>query len=581
MTVSSELAKKSPNVRVIGPFLGLPIPGVVRIVLGLPHFPPETEVNCLIFNDGDQITLSSKTSADSFRVAWFDLKGLKPGAKYRYSFQIQGQALDLEGGLTDTDLWFVAPGNPNPSDSFILMSCHNPFMTKPGSAERGWAMWENLHDKINKDDSIRFLILAGDQLYCDDIEDEYIKKLVAKPDDTDLQLEVKKRFIRQYQLFWEDIHYRRILARIPSYAMWDDHDITDGWGGRLESFDNAGDFLLGWKVYYQIAREAYGAYQGIRNPLPIPGVPRTSVTYFFDYGSARFLMFDFRSEKNSAKRQLLSSVHEEVIYQFIEETPENITTLFAISPVCPLRTNISEDKRVTGILKVWLKWQLGVEGSKKKKNKLLRRLRFGRAWVLVAFLLLAFGSPMELNYTAFWTDFGQIAFLITGVIFWGFHECTQLLATKDELPKLTDDMEDGLSSPINIPVLRRLLKSLFSWQSKAGKKAIILSGDIHAAGVTEIICRNNGLNQTIPQYVSTPVAYTPMPKAVEGFTTTTSEIIVSSDDWEIFARNVFYISKRNYAQIFPFKFKETPENPVHFYLEDHQLPLTMPAQFHR
>ena len=107
----------------------------------------------------------------------------------------------------------------------------------------------------------------------------------------------------------------------------------------------------------------------------------------------------------------------------------------------------------------------------------------------------------------------------------------------------------------------------------------ILSGDIHLGGLTEIIDTRDDNKASILQIVSSPIAYKPMPKVVEGLTTTTSEMVLRecSNEERLFARNIFYISKRNFVQIIPDKMNEG--KGIKFFLEGHQLPLVFPKKF--
>ena len=74
----------------------------------------------------------------------------------------------------------------------------------------------------------RFAILAGDQIYADAREAELLK-----------EQDLRKRqelYLGVYQKFWDNIYYRKVLCSLPAYLMWDDHEITDGWGSREDSF---------------------------------------------------------------------------------------------------------------------------------------------------------------------------------------------------------------------------------------------------------------------------------------------------------------------------------------------------------
>ena len=144
------------------------------------------------------------------------------------------------------------------------------------------------------------------------------------------------------------------------------------------------------------------------------------------------------------------------------------------------------------------------------------------------------------------------------------------------LPDLSDDMEDGLSSGSNMESLKEIMECL-TGLSKRGKEVFILSGDIHLGGLTEIIDTRQDPRTQILQVVSSPISNKPMPKVVEGLTTTTSEMVIRESDSEkrLFARNIFYSSKRNFVQLFPDK----KENAIAFHFEGYEFPVVFPKRF--
>ena len=152
-----------------------------------------------------------------------------------------------------------------------------------------------------------------------------------------------------------------------------------------------------------------------------------------------------------------------------------------------------------------------------------------------------------------------------------------LIPLAPELPDLSDDMEDGLSSDSNMESLKEIMDCLTKL-AETGKEVYILSGDIHLGGLTEIIdTRNGDKNSHILQIVSSPISYKPMPKVVAGLTTTSSEMVVRdcAKDKRLFARNIFYLSKRNFAQIFP----DREDKAIVFHFEGHKIPTAFPKKF--
>ena len=360
-----------PESKIIGPFLGPRGETGVEIFIALPDEHSTEELTCRLYENSNEIqSCASSGQRDLYKLFGFRFENLEDDKTYEYRFFLSnGDPLDLGCGLTGEDCKFQVLGKNTEGKSFVLMSCHNPFEKEKGSAEEGWAVWEQLSEHLQEDKSVRLLVLAGDQLYNDDFEKEFIKKLAeknklqAKDDKEKIVEEARKRFIRQYQKYWGNLNYRKVLATTLSVAIWDDHDITDGWGSRPESFDSkeATGFKKNWWEFFEIARDAFKTYQASRNLDPIH---EPCFSFKFDWGGRRFVLADFRSERNSEKKQLWSKEHENAVLGDLRETPEDIKQIFFVSPPGVLRTNFSTDRRMSSSSKNLFKLRRHFERNK-------------------------------------------------------------------------------------------------------------------------------------------------------------------------------------------------------------------------
>lgn len=66
-------------------------------------------------------------------------------------------------------------------------------------------------------------------------------------------------YLGVYKKFWDNVHYRKVLCYLPAILMWDDHDITDGWGWREDSFvdTESATFKPEWARLFEAARGAF------------------------------------------------------------------------------------------------------------------------------------------------------------------------------------------------------------------------------------------------------------------------------------------------------------------------------------
>ena len=374
--------------------------------------------------------------------------------------------------------------------------------------------------------------------------------------------------------------------------MWDDHDITDGWGSRPESFPKksiikkkAYYFKENWWEYFKVAREAFTAYQVSRNNNKISNAPEKVFSSYLDWGDNRFILCDFRSERNSKRKILWSDAHKQAVLSFIKKSPESIKRIFFLTPVVALRTNIKEDQRLGKVAKALFDFKSYI---KKKPKGILLKSNWWYFLPIILFLIPITMLFLKCDGCHFFVGgFQFVTYFILSICFYflSLLSLVYILISKiiikesSHLPELSDDIEDGLSSQANIESLKEILDTLMKVIRENKKEIFILSGDIHLGGLTEIIDTRDHNKSSILQIVSSPIASKPMPKVVEGFTTTTSEMVLRdcSNEKRLFARNIFYISKRNFVQIIPSQMDEG--KGIRFFLEGHQIPLIFPKKF--
>src|SRR5215213_693742 len=112
-----------------------------------------------------------------------------------------------------------------------------------------------------------------------------------------------------YRKFWDNIHYRKVLCSLPAILMWDDHDITDGWGSREDSFedDESKEFKPEWKCLFETAKRAFAEMQANRNPPPLSPNYEAGFDTCFRIGGAGFAVADLRSNRNVRKEKIWSA----------------------------------------------------------------------------------------------------------------------------------------------------------------------------------------------------------------------------------------------------------------------------------
>ncbi len=161
---------------------------------------------------------------------------------------------------------------------FVAISCNH-------HSEEG--AWQQLADFI-KENEPRFLLMMGDNVYVDKEPNVWKEHFKSPPSKR------RKAIAEQYQKNWSREHVRQILANIPTYMVWDDHDIRDGWGSLApdsptlaENYKDKTNVLKifeKYNAYFEDARDVYWHFQMSHNPpfsVNILAPPATTNAYAF------------------------------------------------------------------------------------------------------------------------------------------------------------------------------------------------------------------------------------------------------------------------------------------------------------
>lgn len=472
--------------------------------------------------------------------------GLTPNAKYSYQLwtdKTHQTPLDLRG-LEQEDLYFITlpeEGYDKQLD-FLLMSCHNPETAKADECD-GFAVWRQIPEIMKPNGNVRFAILAGDQIYADDVE----AQVLAERDP-----EARRRlYLSIYKKFWDNIHYRRVLCSLPSVLMWDDHDITDGWGSREDSYrtDDPQEFTTQWKELFGTAKEMFRIMQATRNPDPLSVGFAQGFDNCFRVGTAGFVVADLRSNRNS--RQIKNAANGKTTYEG----------------------------------RIWLPEQLDAIRNWVNANKQDIDTLF-----FVSSVVFSHGSPAIENWiSSIW------------IFVLNFVQRIEKLGILRRMTKafdrnigdLRDDINDSWGSEINKKETDRVLDYFFELQNPAdgGKRlnVVILSGDIHTPGYSTIYSSAKkdydienfpeGPREgraIIPHIVATPVAYEPFSWLGEAIFRHLTKVVklgqkgtyTSQVSHHFCYRNVVVVSLRNYGE-------DESHLKVKYYLEGYPEPQIM------
>lgn len=281
--------------------------------------------------------VSTETSALEFRTAIAMANGLRPDRIYSYQVFRRGRFIPRSRGRFRT--------MPDPSSMsdilFSAISCNS--LKVDGEWERLAAFVENSQP--------RFLIMMGDQVYIDD----------DPPDVFDEHFDSRPSVRRQalaekYRLNWQREPVRRVLANVPTYMIWDDHEIRDGWGSfapdsptLAAKFPGSQEIFDRFNAYFEDTRDVYWHFQGCRNPLPVPTQPpalpnyvsgppasgqRRAMPYAFRCGRMVVLVLDSRGERDVFRKEypVLGREQWGFIDHVFENLPADVEALALVTP---------------------------------------------------------------------------------------------------------------------------------------------------------------------------------------------------------------------------------------------------------
>lgn len=267
-------------------------------------------------------------SKPEFGTAIAVASGLRPDWKYRYQVLRSGRVVARSRGAFRT---MPLPGS-QADMLFVSLSCSH--REEPGA-------WQLL-DRYVKKAAPRFLLMLGDQVYLDQGENVWEKHLDSSPQRR------RQAMADKYQEHWSWEPIRSLMANTPTYMIWDDHEIRDGWGSWAEDSPTlAGRYPRGAKItatyekFMRDARDVYWHFQMSHNPqgqpqslAAEPGTNRFAIPYWFQCGRLAVLVLDGRGARDIFREQdpILGSIQWQFIKDFIDTLPSDVDALAVVTP---------------------------------------------------------------------------------------------------------------------------------------------------------------------------------------------------------------------------------------------------------
>ncbi len=281
----------------VGPILGAVTSNKAKVWVFYDRGGEEQALpQCEVFKDEDCVEKISEYSFETVSSSVHQMEGMRgvaglaeislPTDAEKVYYKLVFDASDRsQNDQTYTIRRFPEVGANIDSLSFALISCHCPSFKPRKDNKRVTRMWRYLGEEMREHDC-RFLIQAGDQVYADK------KPLNAWKNSLQAAThEERLSYYRQtYLKSWDFPHVQQVMRTFPQYMIWDDHEITNGWGSDKDHWGDAAS-----RKVFDAARQAYVEFQHSHNP----GSLREGKLYYaFNYGPVAFLFLDLRGHRD-------------------------------------------------------------------------------------------------------------------------------------------------------------------------------------------------------------------------------------------------------------------------------------------
>ena len=309
-----------------------------------------------------------------------DLAGLEPGFVYGYALYCHSRGRVVLGH--DRLRRFRTPpaASQRRRFQFAAVSCNMPFEVNGLFRKRTEApnvdMWHFLDATLQRHShEVDLVIAGGDQAYSDGVDTLDIWKYLnarMRKEGHDLlpDLDAMVSWYRDiYRGYWGFDSIQRVFDEFPTYMVWDDHEIADGWGSHYfgPGHDQDGlaqmlpDYAERGLTYdegmelvrrmFAAAKQAYFEYQHCHNPATADG----TFDYAFERGGCAFYVLDGRGQRDigrDAYRILGRDQFDRFAAWAQSLDPQQTPFAFVVSAVPVLHTRatvVNADEHVGGL----------------------------------------------------------------------------------------------------------------------------------------------------------------------------------------------------------------------------------------
>ncbi len=337
-------ARRPPRRLQLGPIVGHTDDGSARIWIQVRALDDPAQYALRVEGVGLFPFVSTEGSAIEFGTAIATAVGLQPDLRHRYRVTRRGRFI---AGATGGFRTMPPPASMS-NLLFCAVSCN---LAKTDGA---WVKFGEFVERAQPS----FLLMMGDQVYLDEDPPDTFNEHVNSDPATR-----RKAMAEKYRANWSRPVVAKVLANLPTYMVWDDHDIRDGWGSSagdsptlLAQHPRGRKIFQKTNAYFEDARDVYWHFQGCHNPQPgdhrdpgLPGVPdpafpnyigappphgqRLGMPFVFRCGRLMVLVLDSRGERDVFRKQhpILGARQWQFIDEVLARLPADVDALAIVT----------------------------------------------------------------------------------------------------------------------------------------------------------------------------------------------------------------------------------------------------------
>jgi alkaline phosphatase D len=203
------------------------------------------------------------------------------------------------------------------------------------------AMWRRL-GKAHARSPFQLILQGGDQIYADEVTHAHplsqgwpsdVAPTLSAEQRAELAETLRVGFLRRYMTTFSQPEYAWLAARVPTLAMWDDHDICDGWGSLPEDVTRS---EVG-RTLFAAAREMFLVFQLGEAPGALPSYAfdrsGTTLTWAVDLPGVRLVAPDLRSERT--RERIMGESGWRALEAAMQHPPERLLLLSSVPALGP------------------------------------------------------------------------------------------------------------------------------------------------------------------------------------------------------------------------------------------------------